>query len=487
MKNIILAFILLSFNLHTRAEETIERPPQYVVVSFDGSKNLDMWAQTLALAEKVHAKFTYFISGVYFLDEDHEDHYHGPHHGAGSSSIGFGGASDDVTTRAEYLNKAHAAGHDIGSHANGHFDGSGWSTDDWLSEFKIFNDLIFNVFRNNELGSGNLSFDSSEVHGFRAPLLATSEGLYKVLQMEEVEGGQHFTYDASQVGMPGYWPEKRKGVWNFPLPALILAGTTKRVVAMDYNMYFVQTAFYYHHPTDSSWVPRPVPEEAIPAMQKQVYDTYMNHFEESYHGNRAPVILGNHFSTWNHSVYWNALIEFTTTVCSRPEVKCVSAVEMQKIMEDIAQDEDTLDAYRQGRFDKLKVPAYAPHVARSLPIRAEIEVQKNLFNKTVHLKVAGPDAKMLVQSGKVHWSLDGVELKAKPSGDVAIPVKFEGGAAHKLSVSVEVDGQEVARKTHWVRATKWKGQQGEYLDLEPQDLEQLPMLGELPGAHENEQ
>lgn len=473
-------------NNHSMAADTIERPPQYVVVSFDGSKNLDMWQQTLDLAEKVQAKFTYFISGVYFLDENHEDHYQGPHHRAGSSAIGFGGPSENVSTRADYLNKAHAAGHDIGSHANGHFDGSSWSSEDWLGEFRTFNDLIFNVYRNNELGSQNLSFDSSEVHGFRAPLLATSEGLYQVLELDEVEGGQHFTYDASQIGMPGYWPEKRRGVWNFPLPALILAGTTKRVAAMDYNMYFVQTAFYYHHPTDSSWVPRPVPEEAIPAMQKQVYDTYMNHFEESFKGNRAPVILGNHFSTWNHSVYWNALIDFTSSVCNLPEVKCVSAVEMQKIMEAIAQDGNKLSAYREGRFNKTNIPELATRLAPLKSIQAEIQVQANPTLKTVALNVSGPHAALL-RSAKVHWSLDGVELKAKPSGEVAIPVKFEAGAAHKLSVSVEIHGQEVARKSHWVRATKWKGQKGETLEVEARDLEQIPMLGELPGAHEKEE
>ena len=47
--------------------ERVERPPQYVLLAFDGSKSLPFWEESRDFARENDIKFTYFISGVYFL------------------------------------------------------------------------------------------------------------------------------------------------------------------------------------------------------------------------------------------------------------------------------------------------------------------------------------------------------------------------------------------------------------------------------------
>ena len=61
---------------------------------------------------------------------------------AGSSAIGFGEPSF-IPDRIRNMTTAYLAGHEIGTHALGHFCGSGgvgdWSSADWSSEMKQFN------------------------------------------------------------------------------------------------------------------------------------------------------------------------------------------------------------------------------------------------------------------------------------------------------------------------------------------------------------
>jgi len=67
-----------------QAEEA--KPPQYTAISFDGSKNIDAWKESRAAAAKHDAKFTYFISCLYFLSRENRNLYKPPHRGAGKSN-----------------------------------------------------------------------------------------------------------------------------------------------------------------------------------------------------------------------------------------------------------------------------------------------------------------------------------------------------------------------------------------------------------------
>jgi hypothetical protein len=64
------------------------------------------------------------------------------------------------------------------------------------------------------------------------------------------------------------------------------------------------------------------PEESA-ADSEQVYQTYNDMFNATWNGNRAPLVLGNHFNAWNNNAYENALTKFVLEKCGQPEVQCV--------------------------------------------------------------------------------------------------------------------------------------------------------------------
>lgn len=311
-----------------------DRPPQFVLLAFDGSLNLDFWKESRQFADTAKVKFTYFISGTYFLNNGKKTQYQGPRHSAGKSDIGFGGDNAAIQARLEQLRLAASEGHEMASHANGHFDGAPWSESEWTSEFRQFDKLIFSAGANNGFTQPNLGFDVGDVVGFRAPLLGNGAGLYATLK------ARGYVYDTSKTAAANYWPEKINGVWNFPLAQLRIADTGKRTLSMDYNFYVGQSA----------GVAKPENKDLY---KKQMLDTYMQYFQTNYFGNRAPVHIGHHFSKWNGGAYWEAMQTFAKRVCSQPEVKCVTYKELLAFVQT---NGDKLATYRAGAFTKLPRP-----------------------------------------------------------------------------------------------------------------------------------
>jgi len=316
---------------------TDKRPPQFVVLAFDGSYNLEFWKESRAFAKELNAagkpmKFTYFMSGVYFVPNAKKSIYVAPHGlGAGKSAIGFGGTEDEIKTRVEQVDLAAAEGHEMASHANGHFDGSTWSKADWDSEFAQFNQIFFG----NKSVKPLSAVKEADIVGFRAPQLGHSPGLFQTLPE------QNYTYDTSKSGAANYWPEKINGVWNMALAQLKIVGSGKNTLSMDYNFYVAQS--------------KGNPDAANAAKyQKEMIDTYRAYFKNNYYGNRAPVHIGHHFSKWNGGAYWNAMKDFAKEVCGKPEVKCVTYKELVTFMEGLtpAQRRD----FQAGDFPKLPRP-----------------------------------------------------------------------------------------------------------------------------------
>lgn len=322
-----------------------DRPPQFVLLAFDGSLNLDFWRESRQFAKDSGVKFTYFISGTYFLPDAKKTAYQGPHHAAGKSDIGFGGDAAAIKARLEQVRIAASEGHEMGSHANGHFDGTSWSAEDWNSEFQAFDKLIFQAGPNAGFAQPNLGFTQPEVIGFRAPLLGQGPGLYTTLS------AHHYAYDTSKTAAVDYWPEKKNGVWNFPLAQLRVVGSGKKTLSMDYNFYFTQ----------SGGVSKP---ENKALYKKEMLDTYMQYFETNYFGNRAPVNIGHHFSKWNGGAYWEAMQTFAKRVCSQPEVKCVTYKELMAFVEANAAK---IPAWKAGQFTKMPKPPSAGEAAAIEP------------------------------------------------------------------------------------------------------------------------
>jgi peptidoglycan/xylan/chitin deacetylase (PgdA/CDA1 family) len=299
---------------------TSGKPPQFIVLSFDGSRSLEMWQSSRKFAQKMKEEgkplhFTYFISGVYFLTPENASTYLAPRRVPGTSDIGFADSKEDIIERIKQMNGAISEGHEIGSHANGHFAGGVWTPDEWKQEFNEFNKLVFDWKKNNQLENAEnieeLHLQPKEVIGFRAPLLSYNDALFKELPE------MNFKYDSSTlVASPSAWPIKNEqGTWLIPLDQIPLAGTKGQTIAMDYNFYMSQSRA------------RDIARRGTPTWQrfyKQMYDSYLNDFQRHYEGTRSPVIIGHHFSTWNDGVYWQAMQDFAEEVCGKPEVYCVN-------------------------------------------------------------------------------------------------------------------------------------------------------------------
>jgi hypothetical protein len=300
------------------------RPPQFVVLSFDGAGTTDLWQHWRDVGTRDHAHFTFFLSGAYLLTPAQATLYQGPQHRPGVSDIGNlpTPLGDDPATYLHdllgQLSAGYVEGHEIATHFIGHFcaprAGSVgvWSPADWASEIDQFSGLLTNVNANNQLSAPvTLPFGPAQVVGTRTPCLeGRFDALYPVLAR------RGFRYDASQSSREGVWPERKDGIWSFPLASVPLAGRKVHVLAMDYNLYVNQS-----HARD-------VPPAKAPEVEAQAYDTFMGYFERAYGSNRAPVSIGAHFTRWNSSAYLNALTRFADDVCRRPEVRCVSYKEL---------------------------------------------------------------------------------------------------------------------------------------------------------------
>jgi hypothetical protein len=276
-------------------------------MSFDGSESLLMWEATRNFAREMvksnkPVNFTYFVSGVYFLSNENKNDYQAPGHRVGESAIQFSRTSQDILKRIDEMLAARSEGHEIASHLNGHYSGSSWSENDWISEIQQFKKFV------PEVG----------VVGIRTPLLARNENLYKVLPK------MGFKYDSSGVGKADVWPVKNNfGTWEIPLVTINIPGINKHTLSMDYNIYLTQTG-------GKDTLKRNTQEWNTGL--SQVIAAYRNYFNNNYKGNRAPVIIGHHFSVWNDGLYWEAMKSFAREVCGKPEVRCTTFSELVKYL-----------------------------------------------------------------------------------------------------------------------------------------------------------
>ena len=290
--------------------------PQFVLLSFDGSKSLDMWKQTREFAQKMNNEnkplhFTYFINSIYLLTEEKKDAYESPKGVKGDSLIGFSNSEEDVTRRVAEIKKAFEDGHEIASHTAGHFPGQNWSEEFWKKEFTSFQNLIDDVSKNNpSVIVPDISFLKNEIVGFRAPELGVNDVMYKSLK------ALNFSYDSSGIGLGDKQPEKDEyGIWHIPLNTIKIGDNNTFAISMDYSLWVLQSygVEEVKNGTDT-WN----------KYFNDVKKSYMEYFDRNYKNNRAPVVIGNHFSLWNDGVYWEATKSFAEDVCGKPEVYCVT-------------------------------------------------------------------------------------------------------------------------------------------------------------------
>ncbi|MEW7008803.1 polysaccharide deacetylase family protein [Lentilitoribacter sp. EG35] len=293
-----------------QSEPVYAKENQIILISFDGAHDNKLWEKSLHIAEQSSAKFTYFLSCVFYMQKrDAKGIYKAPGRTRGTSNIGFAPSVEDVTTRLEHVWAARNFGHEIGNHTCGHFDGANWSADQWSSELAQFNDILSSAWSRNGLAHlepiGWKKFVKDEIKGFRAPYLSVGNGLFKALK------SNGFAYDASTVSRGPKIPNMAKDVVEFALP-LIPEGPSKRpIIAMDYNLYVRHSKAEENaaHSTE---------------FETRTLNAFNAAFEKQYNGDRIPFQIGYHFVEMNAGAYWRALERFAIDVCNKPDVDCIT-------------------------------------------------------------------------------------------------------------------------------------------------------------------
>ena len=95
------------------------------------------------------------------------------------------------------------------------------------------------------------------------------------------------------------------------MPQVYSAGLGGMVTAMDYN-FWVKFNNGAEQPSTQ------------PELTQKVLDTYRYMYEQAYNGNRAPVLIANHFNNWNGNSFNPATEAFMREACVQPDTYCAT-------------------------------------------------------------------------------------------------------------------------------------------------------------------
>ncbi|RCW28135.1 hypothetical protein DFR48_101144 [Ciceribacter lividus] len=293
------------------------RRPQILVISFDGAGSNELWARSRAMAKKVDARFTYFLSCTNLIPREAKKGYAAPGQKPGRSNVGFAPSKEDAAARLDHIWQAHLEGHEIASHACGHFDGKDWTRDDWLKEFSTFDTVLKGAWQANGVGEREpkewQDFVENGITGFRAPYLSATKAL------TEAERAAGFVYDASGVAKGPQWPESDGGLVRFALPLIPEGPRDRQILGMDYNLFIRHSAGLDN------------PSKSI-EYEERAYAAFKSAFDAQYDGERIPLQFGFHFVEMNGGAYWRALERLVGDVCGRADVACVSYTEAMHVI-----------------------------------------------------------------------------------------------------------------------------------------------------------
>lgn len=157
-----------------------------------------------------------------------------------------------------------------------------------------------------ELIGEPLLADPNTVEGFRAPCLEYNrEALIPAL------ADRGYRYDSSAIATGVEWPTHDDGLWEFPISTVYFNGD--RTLTLDYNLWL-----RFNGGKD-----RPEDAPAMRARTTEVYDTVL---ASVLAGNRAPLVIANHFNNWSGNAFNPATADFmadaacdpTSNVCRSP-------------------------------------------------------------------------------------------------------------------------------------------------------------------------
>lgn len=324
-----------------RAFTAEERPPQFVLFSFDGGRQDERWKTFLDAAADSDAKFTVFQSAINLIETSNRENYTAPGNEPGYVGTEFGGDEAEVAQRIENINTAHAAGHEIGTHYAGHlcaptrYGADQWSTAEWKQEYGSFKDILSDPGAYNP-GSTlpTLEVTPEDVKGGRLPCL---DGEWDQLVPMWKDNGLEYDTSRAAAASGVAWPYQEDGIWEFEMPMTwspVLAekdAASPFVMAMDYNFWI------------SGNGGKDIPEDVSRLTDFQ-YRTYRYMYDSAFAGNRAPLVFGNHFNDWGLNAFNPAVEKVMREVCVEEDTYCVTYQQMIAWLE--LQDPEVLAAWR---------------------------------------------------------------------------------------------------------------------------------------------
>lgn len=185
-----------------------------------------------------------------------------------------------------------------------------------------------------ELIGEPLLADPNTVEGFRAPCLEYNrEALIPAL------ADRGYRYDSSAIATGVEWPTHDDGLWEFPISTVYFNGD--RTLTLDYNLWL-----RFNGGKD-----RPEDAPAMRARTTEVYDTVL---ASVLAGNRAPLVIANHFNNWSGNAFNPATADFMAAACPRADVQCVPFTTVVDWLE--LQTPGYLDAMRAEPTGYIDIP-----------------------------------------------------------------------------------------------------------------------------------
>lgn len=284
-----------------------------IVASFDGSYQLDRWRDILAFAKTNNVKFTFFVSGVYFIPNRKRNMYVYPSEPVkkGISNVGFGGSSTEVVTRIALVNEAYNDGNDIESHLNGHFSGLHFDENTWMLEFKQF--AKFTEF---------LSFPA---HHVRFPLLAMNDKVFDAMAEYKIYSISSIVEADSKSGnkifkkIKFFYKNVQYTILEFPITWL--HKKSSHLVSMDYNFYLKDKSKSKNRDFESA--------------KKNMIDMYLTEAELCFKENR-PFFINHHFENLNNGAYWEAMKEVILILKNKYPTQFLTIADLyEKVFQDL--------------------------------------------------------------------------------------------------------------------------------------------------------
>ena len=294
-----------------------DKAPQFIIFSFDGAGSHQRWNEFMEAADAdqltVHRVPLRHLPARRFGEGRRRLHRSRSRHRQGIHRVRRPGVGH--RHRGQRPEPGLLQGMEIGTHYNGHFcddnlpGGNQWNTADWNNELDQFFTFMTDwKTLNGYTDAPDLQVPTDSIKGGRTPCLDRQSGCAD----PGLENAQHdLRLLDARPEERHLWPENVDGIWEFYMPQVYSPG------------------FREHDDGDGLQLlgkfngAKEEPETA-PELRDIVKKTYDFMWDQAYNGNRAPILIANHFNKWNGDSFNPVAMDFMKEKCGQPDTYCAT-------------------------------------------------------------------------------------------------------------------------------------------------------------------